>query len=122
MCLLAAPPDTREALLAASAGLVSVSQALEGDSYDLIFTWPERLAGLNGHFADLQRRITPQGAIWAVMPKKKHAARRGIDFTWEQMQAAALQTDLVDNKTASISEQEYGTRFVIRSNRREKRG
>jgi hypothetical protein len=34
------------------------------------------------------------------------------------MQAAGLQTDLVDNKVASVTEQDYGTRFVIRKERR----
>jgi len=41
-----------------------------------------------------------------------------IDFTWEQMQAAGLQTDLVDNKTVTLNEQDYSTRFVIRKDRR----
>jgi hypothetical protein len=49
-----------------------------------------------------------------IIPKKKFASERGIDFTWEEMQAAALQTDLVDNKVAAINEQENATRFVIR--------
>ena len=52
------------------------------------------------------------------MPKKKYALRRGIDFSWEEMQAAGLQTDLVDNKVASITGEDYGTRFVIRKDRR----
>ena len=34
------------------------------------------------------------------------------------MQAAALTTDLVDNKNAAFSEQDYATRFVIRKDRR----
>ena len=54
------------------------------------------------------------------MPKKKYARQRGIDFTWEELQAAGLQTDLVDNKIASLTEEEYGTRFVIRKERRPK--
>jgi hypothetical protein len=52
------------------------------------------------------------------MPKKKYADRRGVSYTWEQLQAAGLQTDLVDNKVASITEEDYGTRFVIRKQRR----
>jgi hypothetical protein len=34
------------------------------------------------------------------------------------MQAAALTTDLVDNKIVSLSDEEYATRFVIRRERR----
>jgi hypothetical protein len=45
---------------------------------------------------------------------------RGIDFSWEAMQAAGLETDLVDNKVASFSEEDYGTRFVIRKALRDK--
>ena len=71
-------------------------------------------------FQDLQHRIVPTGAIWAVIPKKKYARKWGIDFTWEELQAAGLQTDLVDNKVASIDEETYGTRFVIRAEYRDK--
>jgi hypothetical protein len=42
-----------------------------------------------------------------------------MDLSWEQVQQAALRTDLVDNKIASVSDQEYGTRFVIRKDRRD---
>jgi hypothetical protein len=68
--------------------------------------------------AALQFNIVPDGAIWVVIPKKKFAAKRGIAFSWEEMQAAGLQTDLVDNKVATVSEEDYGTRFVIRKDRR----
>ncbi len=92
--------------------------SMENPPYHVILFWPTQLEGLEYRFADLQRRIHPEGAIWAVMPKKKFAQGRGVDFSWEQMQAAGLVTDLVDNKVASISGQDYGTRFVIRKERR----
>jgi hypothetical protein len=76
------------------------------------------LDGLVEWFAALQGQIAPTGAVWAVMPKKKFAPGRRVSFTWEELQAAGLQTDLVDNKIASITEQDYGTRFVIRKERR----
>jgi hypothetical protein len=69
-------------------------------------------------FATLQRQIISDGAIWVVTPKKAVAQRRGLTLTWEEMQAAALTTDLVDNKNASMTDEEYGTRFVIRKERR----
>jgi hypothetical protein len=53
-----------------------------------------------------------------VIPKKPFARARGVELSWEALQAAGLQTDLVDNKIASISDQEYATRFVIRKERR----
>ncbi len=87
---------------------------------DVLLYWPRDPDRLSERFRELQYRIVPDGAIWAVMPKKKYARSHGIAFTWEQMQAAGLQTDLVDNKVASISEEEYGTRFVIRKDARDK--
>jgi hypothetical protein len=94
-------------------------RSLDEARCDLLLFWPAGPAGLEDRFRRLQGRIDPDGAIWAIIPKKKFAAARGMALPWEQLQAAALRTDLVDNKTASISEQEYGTRFVIRKDRRE---
>jgi hypothetical protein len=92
----------------------------DGARSDLLFFWPQSLEGLAERFSGLQRHIMPDGAIWVVMPKKAFAARHGIDFSWEQMQAAALATDLVDNKIASFSAEEYATRLVIRREARHK--
>jgi hypothetical protein len=86
--------------------------------YDLILFWPQSAVGLTETFGALQWRIIPDGAIWTLLLKQPIARRRGITLTWEAMQAAALQTDLVDNKIASISDEAYGTRFVIRRERR----
>ena len=86
--------------------------------YEIILFWPTELAGLTETFARLQRQIVPDGAVWAVIPKQRVARQRGLTLTWEEMQAAGLQTDLVDNKIASISDEEYATRFVIRKDRR----
>ena len=74
--------------------------------------------GLTERFARLARVISVEGAVWAVLPNKRHASQRGISFSWEQMQAAGLRTDLVDNKIVSLSPEEYATRFVIRKDRR----
>jgi hypothetical protein len=94
----------------------------QGDSdqgkFDLILFWPDSLHGLKAVFQRLQQEIDPDGAVWAVIPKKKFAPSRGIDFTWEELLAAGLQSDLVDNKVVSVSEQTYATRFVIRKERR----
>jgi hypothetical protein len=87
---------------------------------ELIFVWPTRRAGLEAAFRRLQSQITPNGAVWVVIPKKQFANPRGIDFSWEDLQAAGLQADLVDNKVATISSEDYGTRFVIRKDLRSK--
>lgn len=117
VCLLGAPPEAERAIRS-SAPWAIFHTALGEERYDAILFWPVELEGLAQRFAELQRCIVPDGSVWAVIPKQKFAAGRGVHFTWEQMQAAGLQTDLVDNKVASITGQEYGTRFVIRREKR----
>ena len=119
VCLLEAPPEA-EQVIRQAAPWAGISTGLIEPRYDVILVWPSELDGLAEYFAMLQGRIHPDGAIWAVMPKVKYAAGRGVHFNWEQMQAAGLQTDLVDNKVASITDQDYGTRFVIRKEHRKK--
>jgi hypothetical protein len=87
--------------------------------YDLIFFWPRSLDGLATRFDALQWDMEPDGALWVVMPKQAAARQHGITFSWNEMQAAALSTDLVDNKIASLDQEEYATRFVIRRERRQ---
>ncbi len=121
ICVLDAPPASAALIRAATPEDCALTSALEGDAhtrYDLIFCWPVEPAGLSERFAALQRRIVPDGAVWVVLPKKPVARNRVITLTWEQMQAAALTTDLVDNKIASLGDEEYATRFVIRRHRR----
>jgi hypothetical protein len=120
VCLLDAPPETAEVLRVVFPPGIIFQEKLGGEPNDIILFWPRRLEGLRERLAALQFHINPQGAIWVVIPKKKFAREQGIDFDWEAMQAAGLQTDLVDNKVATISEQEYGTRFVIRKDQRVK--
>jgi hypothetical protein len=120
VCLLDAPKQAASIILAASSGGVSFSNSLEDAPFDVILFWPRHIQGLNETFARLQTKIVSDGSIWAVMPKKKYASARGVAFSWEEMQAAGLLTDLVDNKIASITKEDYGTRFVIRKALREK--
>jgi hypothetical protein len=120
VCLLNAPSEAAALLRQECPEEVSFSDTLEHGPYDVIMFWPTQLAGLSDRFADLQRHIVPDGAIWAVIPNKPFARARGVDFSWSDVQGAALQTDLVDNKVASLSVEEYATRFVIRKDRRGK--
>jgi len=53
-----------------------------------------------------------------IVPRKPAAEKRGLDFRWEDVQAAALETDLVDNKVASLTDEEYAAGFVLRRSAR----
>jgi len=74
---------------------------------------------------DLRRhraRIDEDGFLWAVIPKKSAIEALGRDVTFQDVLDIALQTDLVDNKTLTFSETEYGVRLVVRKHlRRESR-
>ena len=117
--LLDAPAPSAALLRDACPPGVIVGDSDNGaERYDLVLLWLRAADGLVERFAALQWRIIPNGAIWAMLLKKPVAHKRGVTLTWEVMQAAALQTDLVDNKIATFSDEEYGTRFVIRRDRR----
>jgi len=116
--LLGAPPEAAQAIRGCAPAGVVWRRRLGTGGLDLIFFWPRATTGLERTFARLQRALVPDGAIWAVMPKKAFAAARGVSFGWEQLQAEGLLGDLVDNKIASITASDYGTRFVIRRARR----
>jgi hypothetical protein len=118
--LVEAPAGAEEYLRRELPAGVSFVERLPDVKVEILLFWPRGLEGLVDRFQDLQNRIIPEGAIWVVIPKKKYARKWGIDFAWEEMQAAGLQTDLVDNKVASVDEETYATRFVIRTELRNK--
>jgi hypothetical protein len=118
ICMLDATVGAADLLRRESPAGVIFTDALDDEQFDMIVFWPKQLDGLAERFAELAHRIVPNGVIWAVIPKKQFAPRYGIAFHWTDMQAAGLATDLVDNKIASLSPEEYATRFVIRKDRR----
>ncbi len=92
---------------------VELFDTLDDRRFDLIFCWPQPTDDLTARFAELQRHLVPDGAVWVIIRKKSSVAGRDTGFAWREMQAAALTTDLVDNKVVSLSDAEYATRFVI---------
>ena len=90
--MLNAPSEIAAIVAALAPQLAGFDLALQARHYDIILFWPQTLDGLVERFLELQRRL----------------------------QAASLLTDLVDNKTATVSEQDYATRFVIRKEPRAK--
>jgi hypothetical protein len=118
ICFVDAPAEAADALRKIAPPSVRFTDYIGLRGFDHILWWPPTLAGLDARLAKLAYCIKPDGAIWLLIPKAKFAAERGITFTWSEMQAIALQTDLVDNKTASFSDTDYATRFVIRKETR----
>ncbi|HLZ22925.1 MAG TPA: hypothetical protein VKQ30_12455 [Ktedonobacterales bacterium] len=118
LCVLDAPVASEALIRDICPPGVTISATPGTTPFDQVFVWVAAPEGLAERFAALERAIVPAGAVWAVLPNKRAAARRGIPLTWERMQAAALTTDLVDNKIVSLSDEEYATRFVIRKERR----
>ena len=89
-----------------------------GVKANIILVWLAGNENLYQVFQRLSRSIVADGAIWAVIPKKATGKKVADGATFYQVQAAALKVDLVDNKTATFSDTEYGIRFVIRRERR----
>ena len=61
---------------------------------------------------ELVRVTHPDGSVWVVVWKKDHLTVGAP--SWEEAQAALLDTGWVDNKVLSLGEQVYATRFVRR--------
>ena len=81
---------------------------------NVVLYWPQDPAEMAQTFVELRARIHPDGAVWTVIPKKPVADSRGPKVYFDALLAAALPTGLVDNKTLTFSQDEYGIRFVIR--------
>lgn len=110
--LIGAPPSAAARIQEAGTGLQFLRSP--NAAVDQIFWWPQEVEDLAPKMANLKRRLAPDGSLWIVMPKKAFAPARRIAYTWETMQAEGLKSDFVDNKVASIDDQDYGTRFVLR--------
>jgi hypothetical protein len=83
----------------------------------LIWLYPQD--NLEDVFRILEARIPPDGAIWAVIPKKSALAKGEAAVEWHAMQAAGLASGrLVDNKELRFDDRYYGTRFVVRKEHR----
>jgi len=86
---------------------------------DIILVWLQPKDDLRAVFDALEARIPPDGAIWAVIPKKSALQRGEPAVEWALMQAAGLASGrLVDNKELRFDDRYYGTRFVVRKERR----
>jgi hypothetical protein len=120
VCLIAAPAASARLVRREAPPGIRFVRSAAGRKLDHVFLWPSEVRGLGLKLSRIQRDLAPDGSVWVVMPKKAFAPARGVRFTWEEMQAEALKSDFVDNKIATIDQRNYGTRFVIRKERRPK--
>ena len=76
--------------------------------------WPESAHSLENALSWVRSRLTDDGAMWVVIPKKRRRDGGDSAITFEVIQQAAQKVGLVDNKTLSLSESEHGIRLVVR--------
>ena len=112
--LLSPPKETAEKLKQMSPPGVVFREKVKAEKFDIILFWPRKIDGLDDKFFKLTHYIKPEGAIWAVMPKTEFSSKYGIEFNLDDLKKAASETVLEDDKEEIFTEEEFGTRFVIR--------
>ena len=112
-------PDGWARRLARLANTASAASASRARRANVILAWLEPSDNLPMVFAALERKIPPEGAVWAVIPKKSALKNGEAAVAWAGMQAAGLASGrLVDNKELRFDGRHYGTRFVVRKEQR----
>jgi hypothetical protein len=87
---------------------------------DVILYWLQPKDDAKDIFTHLGPLIKSRGRIWLILPGKETAIERGYKQGWEDIRQIILKnTSLVDNKTLSLGEGEYGTQFVKRKEAKE---
>ena len=69
-------------------------------------------ADLAKRFATLKRTLEPADGLWIAWPKK--ASKLDTDLDFETVQRIGLDAGLVDNKSASVTDDFQGLQFVYR--------
>ncbi len=81
----------------------------------ILLLWPHDMTDLMANIGLRLKASDSQSAVtWVVIPKKPVAVKRGSDLLFQDVLDMVLPTGLVDNKTLTFSEEEYGIRFVLR--------
>jgi hypothetical protein len=80
--------------------------------YGLVLCFALEVSDLVRLGRELVRVAHPDGAVWVVVWKKDHLPLGAP--SWEDSQAAILETGWVDNKILSLGEEVYATRYVRR--------
>jgi hypothetical protein len=85
---------------------------------DVVLLFADSLEVFLAEFAELQKSIKAEGAIWVAWPKKSSGIK--TDLTENVIRNHALKTPLVDVKVCAIDDTWSGLKWVIRKQHRPK--
>ena len=85
---------------------------------DLALLFVDRESVLQKQFAQLAKKLSPNGMIWIAWPKKSSGVP--TDLIFDRVQRIGLDSGLVDVKICAINETWSGLKFVIRLKDRKK--
>lgn len=103
-------PEGFAGSLALPPGVTVVRRTVKGLDVAVLFV--TRASDLRRRFAGLAVNLDPAGRLWVGWPKK--AARIETDLDFDLVQGLGLRTGLVDNKSASLTDDFQGLQFVYR--------
>jgi hypothetical protein len=105
-----APEGFEDALGALPTGVRRLGRA--GTSMDVVLTFVTEERALRSRFPTLAAGLASAGRLWVAWPKKASSIPSDLDF--ETVQRNGLDAGLVDNKSASITDEFQGLQFVYR--------
>lgn len=108
--LVVPDPDLRPL----AAGATVLAEPPKRDKVQGVILRPRRREQLPRDLRRYRAAIREDGFLWVVIPKKAAVEALGRDVTFEDILDVALRTDLVDDKTLTFSDTEYGVRLVVR--------
>ncbi|MDP9119360.1 MAG: hypothetical protein M3M93_03655, partial [Actinomycetota bacterium] len=83
-----------------------------GTAMDVVVLFVTQERDLRSRFAKLTGGLDPAGRLWIAWPKK--ASSVASDLGFDAVQRIGLDAGLVDNKSASLTEEFQGVQFVYR--------
>ncbi len=86
--------------------------ARAGKAMDVVLIFMTEERDLRSRFSRLAAGLDPAGRLWVAWPKKASSVVNDLGF--DTVQRIGLDAGLVDNKSASITEEFQGLQFVYR--------
>jgi hypothetical protein len=108
--LVGAPEGFDAVLGPLPAGVQRLGRA--GSAMDVVLLFVTQERDLRSRFAKLTGGLEPAGRLWVAWPKKASTLPTDLDF--DTVQRIGLDAGLVDNKSASVTEEFQGLQFVYR--------